>query len=121
MKPTPHPTQHHTVERQSDGREFISYTTRYPPPYTSARSSSPLFYSVNIGPVHLIALTSYTNYTRVSAQVAWLKEDLSMVDRESTPWVIVTLHAPIVNSYFSHYQENECMRLEVGCGGGCDM
>ncbi|CAH8276879.1 unnamed protein product [Arabidopsis lyrata] len=47
------------------------------------------------------------------AQYAWLKEDLSKVDRTVTPWLVATMHLPWYNSYSSHYQEFECMRQEM--------
>lgn len=32
------------------------------------------------------------------------------VDRASTPWVIVAVHAPFYHTYLGHYKEAECMR-----------
>lgn len=102
-----------SVERQSDGREFVAYAARFPPPHAAAGSPSPLYYSVNVGPVHLVFITSYAPYHETSDQWQWLQQDLARVNRDVTPWLVVTLHAPIVNSYASHFGENECMRLAV--------
>ena len=49
----------------------------------------------------------------LGAQFAWLKKDLQSVDRSVTPWLVATMHPPWYNSYASHYQEFECMRLEM--------
>lgn len=38
---------------------------------------------------------------------------MQSVDRSVTPWLLVTLHAPLYNSYAAHFKENECMRLEA--------
>lgn len=32
------------------------------------------------------------------------------VDRASTPWLIVAVHAPFYHTYLGHYKEAECMR-----------
>lgn len=53
------------------------------------------------------------NLISIGAQYAWLKEDLSKVDRAVTPWLVATMHPPWYNSYSSHYQEFECMRQEM--------
>lgn len=92
----------------------MSYLARFPPPHKTSHSPSPLFYSVDVGPVHLVFITSYAPYQRGTPQWQWLQRDLQRVDRTVTPWLVVTLHAPLVNSYASHFGENECMRLEVG-------
>lgn len=47
------------------------------------------------------------------AQYAWLKADLGRIDRQATPWVVASWHPPWYNSYASHYQEFECMRLQM--------
>lgn len=49
----------------------------------------------------------------LGAQYAWLKEELHKVDRMVTPWLVAAMHPPWYNSYSSHYQEFECMRLEM--------
>ncbi|KDD75912.1 hypothetical protein H632_c440p0 [Helicosporidium sp. ATCC 50920] len=74
-------------------------------------SPSPLFYSMDVGPMHIIFLSSYAPYDSDSDQVRWLTHDLSSVNRSKTPWVMVSIHAALYNSYLSHYQEAECARL----------
>ncbi len=44
------------------------------------------YYSVNVGPVHNIFLSSYIDYTVGSAQYNWLLNDLEAIDRSKTPW-----------------------------------
>lgn len=61
-----------------------------------------------------VSLISINNFVFIlGAQYAWLKEDLSKVDRAVTPWLVATMHPPWYNSYSSHYQEFECMRQEM--------
>ena len=49
---------------------------------------SPLFYSYNVGGVHVIALSAYSDYSATGPMVSFLRADLSAVDRAVTPWVI---------------------------------
>ncbi|KAH9680774.1 Purple acid phosphatase 15 [Citrus sinensis] len=53
-------------------------------------------------------------------QYKWLEEDLVNVDREVTPWLVVTWHAPWYNTYKAHYREAECMRV-VAMEDGVDV
>lgn len=55
-------------------------------------------------------LESYTEYDANSEQYAWLQSDLSIIDREKTPLIIVLLHAPWYNSNEAHKGEGEDMR-----------
>jgi len=38
---------------------------------------------------------------------------LASVDREVTPWLVATWHAPWYSTYKAHYREAECMRVEM--------
>lgn len=58
--------------------------------------------------VHLSSLFSFSG-----DQFSWLKEDLEKFDRSVTPWLVAAWHPPWYNSYSSHYQEFECMRLQM--------
>ncbi|PRP83017.1 putative inactive purple acid phosphatase 27-like [Planoprotostelium fungivorum] len=55
------------------------------------------WWSIDQGPVHVIAMSTEHDYDEKSAQYAWLVKDLKMVDRKKTPWVIVTGHRPMYN------------------------
>lgn len=57
----------------------------------------------------------YENETNIhiGAQFSWLKKDLKQFNRCVTPWLVAVWHPPWYNSYSSHYQEFECMRLEM--------
>jgi len=58
----------------------------------------PLWYSLNAGPIHISMLSSEHNFTKGSPQFLWLKNDLSLVNRAATPFVVVTSHRPMYAS-----------------------
>jgi len=74
-----------------------------------------LYYSWQVpGTAHFISLTSYiTNdtFSEDTAQYKWFEKDLKSVDRNSTPWLIVYFHAPLVTSFEDSFKQAECMRL----------
>ncbi|KAF5482234.1 hypothetical protein F2P56_002822 [Juglans regia] len=89
---------------------FKSYLHRYTTPYLASKSSSPLWYSIRRASAHIIVLSSYSSFVTYTPQWMWLKEELTRVDREKTPWLIVLMHVPIYNSNEAHYMEGESMR-----------
>ncbi|KAJ4881631.1 purple acid phosphatase 23 [Raphanus sativus] len=103
----------HEIEPQGSGVTFKSYSERFAVPATESGSNSNFYYSFDAGGVHFVMLGAYVDYNQTGAQYAWLKEDLSKVDRSVTPWLVATMHPPWYNSYSSHYQEFECMRQEM--------
>ena len=92
---------------------WLHYLHRWPTPYREARSTSPLYWSADVGPVHVVALNSYDNFVNGGdrLQRKWLEDDLSKVDRAATPWLVVMMHAPFYNSNSAHALEAELMRL----------
>lgn len=50
------------------------------------------WYSFDYGGVHVIQMSSEHDWTRGSLQYRWLENDLKAVDREQTPWVVLTSH-----------------------------
>ena len=78
--------------------------TRYPSPHRASGSPSPLWWSIDIGPVHVIGLNSYGAVTpgmfdgADAPMVAWLKRDFRNMNRNWTPWIVVVFHAPWYNS-----------------------
>jgi hypothetical protein len=63
-----------------------------------------LFYSYDHGPVHVVVISTETNFTAGSKQWLWMDADLSAVDRAVTPFVIVSGHRPF---YTSTLQEDK--------------
>ncbi|BBN16973.1 acid phosphatase type 7 [Marchantia polymorpha subsp. ruderalis] len=106
----------HEIEYKESANErepFVAATHRFATPWKSSRSQGPLFYSVEIGPVHIVALNSYVSLAKYTPQYKWLKADLSRVNRAVTPWVVIITHAPWYNTYNAHYLEGEVMRNAV--------
>ncbi|KAG7387835.1 hypothetical protein PHYPSEUDO_013606 [Phytophthora pseudosyringae] len=50
------------------------------------------WYSFNYGGIHVIQMSTEHNWTRGSEQYEWLQHDLEQVDRNVTPWVVLTAH-----------------------------
>ncbi|XP_022886207.1 bifunctional purple acid phosphatase 26-like isoform X2 [Olea europaea var. sylvestris] len=90
---------------------FRNYLHRYPTPYPSSRSSSPLWYAVRRASAHIIVLSSYSPFVKYTPQWRWLAEEMKRVDREKTPWLIVLMHVPMYNSNDAHFMEGESMRV----------
>lgn len=63
-----------------------------------------LWCSFDVGGVHMVVLTPYAGYERDSKQYRWLERDLADFDREVTPWLVVSFHAPWYNTLVAHYQ-----------------
>lgn len=104
----------HELESMDGGpKDFTAYLARWQMPYSRSGSTSPLYYSYETGPAHIIMLGSYAEYGPQSEQVAWLRADLAAVDRVRTPWLVVGMHAPWYNSNIAHQQEMEDMRTSM--------
>ena len=59
------------------GSQFQSYLHRNPIPYNQSGSTNPLYYSVDLGPAHIIYLTNYDDFAVGSPQYDWLVNDLN--------------------------------------------
>lgn len=103
----------HEIEPQAGGKTFVAYESRFAVPAQESGSNSNLYYSFNAGGIHVIMLGGYVDYNKTGAQYAWLAMDLASVNRSVTPWLVALWHPPWYNSYSSHYQEFECMRLQM--------
>jgi hypothetical protein len=90
----------------------VPYTSRYNTNALALLSSNgDMYYSFNVGPVHVIILDSQGDYLPFSDQWVWLKSDLAAVNREITPWVIACFHLPFYNSNKASQLSGETMRL----------
>ncbi|CAI9117891.1 OLC1v1019380C1 [Oldenlandia corymbosa var. corymbosa] len=103
----------HEIEPQAEGVTFKSYLTRFSVPAEESGSNSNFYYSFDAGGIHFLMLGAYTDYNKTGAQFGWLQSDLQSINRSITPWVVAAWHPPWYNSYSSHYQEFECMRLQM--------
>jgi len=94
----------HEIEAAST-QHFIAYQTRFKMPSNS--NAGNLYYSLNIGSAHVVFLCSYCPFSASTDQYEWLKGDLKRLDRSTTPWLLVVLHAPWYNSNTAHHNETE--------------
>lgn len=101
----------HEVETVNGNPAFFQALQRWTMPGPSG--SQGLYWSLDIGPAHVLFANSYVAFDASSAQYAWIQSDLAAVDRSRTPWVIVGLHAPWYNSNTAHQQEGESMRVAI--------
>lgn len=69
------------------------------------------FYSINAGPVHFISTNCYGKTSQDSAQYRWLESDLSSVDRDVTPFVLVSSHCPWYSTNINHYMEWQTLSM----------
>ncbi|XP_022753934.1 purple acid phosphatase 18-like isoform X2 [Durio zibethinus] len=92
---------------------FQSYNARWKMPFEESGSNSNLYYSFEVAGVHVIMLGSYTDYDELSDQYSWLKADLSKVDRNKTPWLVVLFHVPWYNSNYAHQREGDEMMVAM--------
>eukprot|EP00775_Hariotina_reticulata_P006213 gene6212-6449_t len=117
--PFMHTNGNHEIEQLPDKQRNNAYNHRYPVPSDKqsrvhAAPWSNMYWSTAVpGVFKAIFLTSYSPGQTMSSseqQYKWLEAELQAVDRKSTPWLIVAIHAPWYNSYAGHFKENECMR-----------
>lgn len=73
----------------SGGECGVPYLNRFIMP-TAAKDIA--YYSVNYGNVHLLMISTETNFSRGSDQYKFIVQDLANVNRQVTPWVIIGGH-----------------------------
>ena len=83
-------------EESTGGVQYVPYNARYNMPFAASFKSSSrnLWYSYETGPVHVIILASFVDFSTSSPQYKWLVSDLAAINRAVTPWVIAMAHAP---------------------------
>ncbi|CAE7301095.1 PAP18 [Symbiodinium microadriaticum] len=93
------------------GENWVPYQLRYPTPFAGALSPDPAYYGREVGPVHVIALNSYADFSNTSLQYRWLETYmLTRVNRARTPWVVVMVHVSLYHSNVIHWKEGELFR-----------
>ena len=90
----------HEEEVINGQQGFLAYKTRFYFPAQESQSHSPFYYSYETGPIHVIMLGCYVEYSRHSEQAQWLQRDLAAVDRARTPWLLVGMHVRSCLSFF---------------------
>lgn len=87
------------------GYEFAPYEHRFDS--DQQIESETFWYSRNVPGVHMIFMSTEHDYTPGSTQYAWLEQELSAVNRDVTPFVIVYGHKPMYSSNSYHGSEVE--------------
>lgn len=83
----------------SAGECGVPYLKRFTMPVRAGSGESAgLWYSVDVGNVHVSLVSTEHDFTTGSAQLAWLQQDLAAVNRSVTPWVLVMGHRPMYSS-----------------------
>mmetsp|Transcript_35991 Transcript_35991/g.113112 ORF Transcript_35991/g.113112 Transcript_35991/m.113112 type:complete len:275 (-) Transcript_35991:1064-1888(-) len=81
------------------GEAWVGLRARWPAPpkpthLRGGATDAPLYYSYEVGPVHVLALNSYMDGTQGGELYDFVDADLKSVDRARTPWVIAFWHTP---------------------------
>ena len=93
---------------------FVAFRTRFGAmPFESPRfdDSGSLFYSTEVGAMHIVCLSAFSDFSETSVQTFFLINDLASVNRTRTPWLIAAFHAPWYNSNKNHYLTAEAMMV----------
>lgn len=69
------------------------------------------FYSFDTGLAHMIFLNPYTNSAHTSIQYEWLENNLALVDRIVTPWIVIVMHCPWYSSNKNHYSDIQAIMM----------
>ncbi|KAF5473837.1 hypothetical protein F2P56_005792 [Juglans regia] len=98
-------------------KPFTAYNARWRMPFEQSGSDSNLYYSFNVAGVHIIMLSSYTDFDPSSQQYKWLEADMGQIDRKITPWIVVLVHAPWYNTNTAHQGEKESDEMKASMEG----
>lgn len=75
------------------------------PPYPLPYEWGNAYYEFDYGPAKHIVISAYSDMAPGSQQYQWLLEILETVDRGLTPWVLVTMHVPMYNTFSLHHHD----------------
>jgi acid phosphatase type 7 len=120
----------HDIEKEAHSREiFLAYEHRFDmpavkpaqlgtyegpddgllnmdnPPYPLPYEYGNAYYAFSYGVTHNIFLNAYSSMDPGSTQYQWLVQELQSVDRSVTPWLLVTMHVPVYNSFDVHQHD----------------
>ncbi|CAF3410254.1 unnamed protein product [Rotaria socialis] len=95
--------------RDSGGECAIPMVRRF---HSPSNGNGLFWYSFDVGPIHVIYISTEHDFRRSSIQYLWLEKDLSSVNRSRTPWLIVGSHRHMYTSAFDSARETR-MRLMV--------
>ena len=73
----------------------------YPMPYEWGNS----YYAFTYGPARHVIVNAYSDMSPNSTQYKWLDAELASIDRSKTPWVFLTIHPPLYNTFALHHHD----------------
>lgn len=73
----------------------------YPLPYEWGNA----YYAFTYGPARHVVVNAYSDMSPKSTQYVWLENELASVDRARTPWVLLTIHVPLYNTFALHHKD----------------
>jgi acid phosphatase type 7 len=91
--------------RTSVDTQMETHFFDYDIPYPLDHEYGNAYYSFTFGPSHNIALCSYSSMDPGSRQYFWLEKELKSMNRTITPWVTVTMHSPMYNTFSTHQDD----------------
>jgi hypothetical protein len=127
----------HDIDKPEFGSDiFVSYETRFRmpriqeaelgvyegdegklnmdrPPYPLNYEYGNAYYAFSYGRTHLIFLNSYSSLEPGSKQYDWFVQELENVNRKNTPWLFVTYHVPIYNTFEVHQKDEQMFRMRA--------
>jgi len=75
------------------------------PPYPLPYEWGNAYYAFTYGPARHVIVNAYSDMSPGSPQYEWLKAELASIDRQKTPWVLLTMHPPIYNTFSLHHHD----------------
>ncbi|KAI3383886.1 hypothetical protein SNEBB_008838 [Seison nebaliae] len=107
-----------TVGNHENHYNFSNYVNRFHMPgrFGTFNNDDNLFYSIDIGPIHLIGFSTefyfYVQYgwEQIARQYKWLENDLieANKNRKNVPWIITMGHRPM---YCSDRNGDDCTKV----------
>ena len=80
------------------------------PPYPLDYEYGNAYYSFRYETTHQIFINSYSAMEPGSKQYEWLVKEFEAVNRRQTPWLIVTYHVPIYNTFEVHQKDYQLFK-----------
>jgi len=81
------------------------------PPYPLDYEYGNAYYAFQFGKTHQIYLNSYSSLDPGSKQYEWLLTELESVNRRVTPWLLLTYHVPIYNTFEVHQKDLQMFKM----------
>jgi len=99
-----------TVGNHESYFNFTSYDSRFRMPGNESGGLGNFWWSLDLGYVHFISISSEHPYSSGSPQYSWIVQDLQKANanRQNIPWIVMSAHRPFYCSndfkYSSHIQ-----------------